>query len=77
MPAAQTQIFNALFIVIFAPLCSMMWVALAKRNLEPSIPVKFALALMMVGLGFLVLVLGGQRLTQTFKLACLGWSWPT
>ena len=69
MPAAQTQIFNALFIVIFAPLCSIMWVALAKRNLEPSIPVKFAWSLIMVGLGFLVLVLGGQYPDSNYQVA--------
>ena len=68
MPAAQTQIFNALFIVVFAPLCSIMWVALAKRNLEPSIPVKFALSLIMVGLGFLALVLGGQFPDSQFRV---------
>ena len=69
MPAAQTQIFNALFIVIFAPLCSIMWVALAKRKLEPSIPVKFAWSLIMVGLGFLVLVLGGQYPDSNYQVA--------
>ena len=32
----------------------VLWIELAKRNLEPSIPVKFAIALVLVGLGFLV-----------------------
>ena len=60
MPAGQTQIFNALFIVILAPLFSVLWNALAKRGLEPPIPVKFGLALMGVGAGFLFLVWGAQ-----------------
>ncbi len=68
MPAAQTQIFNALFIVIFAPLVSIMWVWLAKRNLEPSIPVKFAWSLVLVGLGFFALVLGGQFPDSEFRV---------
>ncbi len=58
MPAGQTQIFNALFIVIFAPIFSVLWNALARRGLEPSIPIKFAIALMGVGAGFLFLVWG-------------------
>lgn len=58
MPAGQAQIFNPFFIVTLAPLFSMMWVGLAKRGWEPSIPVKFALGLLQLGLGFLVLVLG-------------------
>ena len=60
MPAGQAQIFNPLFVVLMAPLFSMLWVKLAKRDMDPPIPVKFAAALVMVGLGFLVLVLGGQ-----------------
>jgi POT family proton-dependent oligopeptide transporter len=35
-----------------------MWTGLAKRGLEPTIPVKFAIALMGVGAGFLFLVFG-------------------
>lgn len=60
MPAGQTQIFNALFIVLLAPVFSMLWNALAARGLEPNIPVKFGVALMGVGAGFLFLVWGSQ-----------------
>lgn len=58
MSAPQTQNFNPISIVIFAPLMSLLWTGLAKRGLEPSIPIKFAIALMGVGAGFLFLVLG-------------------
>lgn len=58
MSAGQTQFFNAFFIVLFAPLMSIMWNALGRRGIEPSIPVKFAIALAGVGLGFLILVWG-------------------
>jgi proton-dependent oligopeptide transporter, POT family len=34
----------------------MLWVALAKRNLDPSAPAKFGLGLIMLGLGFLFMV---------------------
>ncbi|MFL6727480.1 MAG: peptide MFS transporter [Sphingomicrobium sp.] len=56
--APQTQNFNPICIVLFAPLMSMLWTGLAKRGLEPSIPVKFAIALVGVGAGFLFLVFG-------------------
>lgn len=68
MPAGQTQIFNALFIVALAPVFSALWNALAKRGLEPSIPVKFGIALMGVGLGFLLLVWGSQFADSSFKV---------
>jgi POT family proton-dependent oligopeptide transporter len=58
--AAQTQSFNAGFIVLLAPVFSALWVWLAKRKFEPSTPLKFALALIQVGLGFLILVYGAS-----------------
>ena len=67
--AGQTQFFNAFFIVALAPLFSIMWNALAKRGLEPSIPIKFAIALMGVGAGFLFLVWGAQFAGPDFKVA--------
>ncbi|MCB2096321.1 MAG: peptide MFS transporter [Parvularculaceae bacterium] len=60
MPAGQVQIFNPLFIVIFAPIFSVLWVQLAKRGLEPSVPLKFAIGLFLVGFGFLALVFGAK-----------------
>lgn len=68
MPAGQTQIFNALFIVILAPIFSLIWNMLARRGLEPSIPIKFGLALMGVGAGFLFLVWGSQFANSSFQV---------
>jgi proton-dependent oligopeptide transporter, POT family len=64
MSAPQTQNFNPISIVIFAPIMSILWGFLAKRGLDPSIPVKFSIALMGVGAGFLFLVLGSQFATE-------------
>jgi len=72
MPAGQTQIFNAIFIVVLAPIFSLIWNGLAKRGLEPSIPIKFALALMGAGAGFLFLVWGTHFVGPDFKV---GLSW--
>ncbi len=56
MPAAFLQSVNPIFIILFAPVFSWLWVALARRNLDPSSPVKFACGLILMGLGFLVMV---------------------
>src|SRR6185503_5727309 len=64
----QTQNFNPIAIVFLAPLMSILWSALAKRNLEPSIPIKFALALVGVGAGFLFLVWGTTFAGPDFKV---------
>ncbi len=64
----QTQFFNPFAIVILAPLFSIMWTKLAKRGLEPSIPTKFAIALMGAGAGFLFLVWGSSFAGPDFKV---------
>jgi POT family proton-dependent oligopeptide transporter len=72
MPAGQTQIFNALFIVLLAPLFSFLWNALSRRGLEPPIPVKFGIALMGVGAGFLFLVWGANFADAGYQVG-LAW----
>jgi len=58
--APQTQSFNSGFILIFAPAFAWLWVKLGQRNMDPSAPMKFAIALVQVGLGFLILVWGAK-----------------
>jgi POT family proton-dependent oligopeptide transporter len=67
--AGQTQFFNAAFIVLLAPFMSLMWTALARRGLEPSIPVKFGVALIGVAAGFLLLVWGAQYADTNFQVS--------
>jgi len=66
--AGQTQFFNALFIVVLAPIMAKLWTTLARRGREPGIPVKFAIALIGVGLGFLFLVWGTSFAGPDFKV---------
>ncbi len=83
IPSSWYQSLNALFIIMLAPLFSLMWVALAKRMLEPSSPIKFGLGLVLLGLGFAVMIgaanivtKGGQAapywLVLTYLLHTLG-----
>ena len=58
IPGPVFQSLNAGFIFLFAPLMAWLWIGLAKKNLNPSTPVKFSLGVAMAGLGFLVLVAG-------------------
>lgn len=55
-PASWLQTINPLFIIIFAPLFGSLWVWLGKHN--PSIPAKFGLGLIMLGVGFMVMMWG-------------------
>lgn len=67
--AGQTQFFNAFFIVALAPVMSILWTSLAARGQEPSIPVKFGIALAGVGAGFLFLVWGTRFVGPDYKVA--------
>ena len=52
-PASWLQAVNPVFIIILAPVFGWLWLALATKN--PSIPVKFGIGLILLGIGFLVM----------------------
>ncbi|MGF1900803.1 peptide MFS transporter [Aliivibrio sifiae] len=54
VPAAWFQSLNPFFIIVCAPLIAMLWVKLGPK--EPSSPIKFALALFFLAIGFLCMV---------------------
>ena len=56
IPAGNFLSLNALFIVLLAPVFAWLWVKLGKYN--PNTAVKFAISLLLVGLGFGSLVFG-------------------
>ena len=58
VPASLFQSINPIFIILLAPVFAWLWTALARRNLEPSAPAKFGLALLQIGLAFLLFVWG-------------------
>jgi len=60
VPASLFQSINPFYIIVFGPVFAALWTTLGRRGLEPSTPAKFGLALLQVGLSFLVLVWGAQ-----------------
>jgi POT family proton-dependent oligopeptide transporter len=69
--AAQTQSFNAGFILIFAPIFAALWGGLGRRGRDPNPVTKFGLGLLQVGLGFLVIVWSQGLADSSFKLPLL------
>jgi POT family proton-dependent oligopeptide transporter len=63
-PASWLQSVNALFIIIFAPVFGFLWVWLAHRQVNPSIPLKFALGLLGLAAGFFVIAWGAANATN-------------
>ena len=64
VPATWFQSLNPAFILILAPLYSMMWLALAKRKLDPNPVLKMAMGLIMLGLGFAVMIFAAQLVVR-------------
>ena len=60
VPTSLFQSINPIYIVLLGPIFAALWQFLGKRGLEPSTPVKFALGVAQVGLGFLVFVWGAR-----------------
>ncbi|NJD32731.1 MAG: peptide MFS transporter, partial [Gammaproteobacteria bacterium] len=56
IPAGWFQSVQPAFVILFAPVFSALWIALAKRNLNPAAPLKFAFGLLLMGTGFLYMV---------------------
>ncbi|MEM1229092.1 MAG: peptide MFS transporter [Pseudomonadota bacterium] len=69
--ASQLQSLNPMFIILLAPLFAALWPALARRGWEVSTPLKFAIAVLQVGLGFAALVYGAS--TAVDGRVALGW----
>jgi proton-dependent oligopeptide transporter, POT family len=63
MPASWLQNVNPFFIIVLAPVFGSLWVWLARRNANPSIPMKFALGLFGLAVGFFVLAWGAANAT--------------
>lgn len=61
IPAPWFQAVPALFVIVFAPVVAMVWVALARRGVTPSLPAKFAFGLMLLAVGFAVVAVGSKR----------------
>jgi POT family proton-dependent oligopeptide transporter len=60
IPAGWFQSLNATFIIIFAPLFSVLWIALARRGRDLSAAAKFVVGLLGMGGGFLVMAAAAQ-----------------
>lgn len=58
IPASVFQSVNSIFIITLAPVFAGLWTWLGKRRLEPSAPFKFGIGLILIGAGFLVMLLG-------------------
>jgi POT family proton-dependent oligopeptide transporter len=68
IPTGWFQSLNSAYIILFAPFLAWLWIALARRNLNPSAPAKFALGVMLMGSGFLVMAAAASIVASGSKV---------
>lgn len=71
MPPSMVQNFNGFFVIIFALPFSALWLWMQKRNIEPISPVKQALGLAIIALGYLLIALQVKDLGTAGKLGVI------
>jgi POT family proton-dependent oligopeptide transporter len=71
LPVSWLQSLNPLYVVIFAPVFSVMLLRLGDR--APRTSIKFAIALLVVGLSFLLLILPMREFVNSGAQATVWW----
>jgi POT family proton-dependent oligopeptide transporter len=61
IPAGWLQSVPAVFVIVFAPVAAAVWLALGRRDRNPSLAVKMSLGLLLLAGGFLVIALASKR----------------
>lgn len=69
IPSTWFQSVNSFFIITLAPVFAWIWISLSKRNMEPNTLIKMPIGLILLGLGFAVLVIGGSQADTGVKVS--------
>ena len=64
---------NAIYIMIFGLVFTMLWSAMAARGIEPSIPIKFTMALVQLSLGFAAMWYGARFAADGRGMVAMTW----
>jgi POT family proton-dependent oligopeptide transporter len=71
MPPSMVQNFNSIFVVAFALPFSALWLWLSKRNVEPISPVKQAIGLALIALGYFIIATQVKGLGTAGKIGII------
>ena len=71
MPPSMVQVFNGLFVIIFAIPFSYMWLQMNKKGIEPISPVKQAMGLGLIAVGYLIIAFAVKDLGTAGKMGVI------
>ncbi len=75
IPATWFQSINAFYIVVFAPLFSILWLKLDKKGLNPNTPMKFAWGMALLAAGFVVMAIAYSASTSGAEIKLMSPMW--
>jgi len=73
IPSTWFQSFNPAMLIAFTPLLNMFWARQAKRGREPSSVIKMAIGCFLLGISFIVMIVGVRGISGDTKGSLL---WP-
>ena len=73
IPASMFQAANPIYILLFGLVFTAGWSYLAARGIEPGTPMKFALGLAQLALGFVALWYGAQYAADSRGIVSMSW----
>lgn len=73
IPATWFQSFNAMFIILLAPLFAAIWEKLGAKGKDPSSPFKFSLGLLFAGVGFLIMIFAANAVVSSGGAKVVAW----
>lgn len=71
VPASLFQSINPIYIILFGPVFAALWQFLGRKGWEPSTPAKMGIAIVQMGLAFIVLVWGADAVGPTAMVPVL------
>jgi proton-dependent oligopeptide transporter, POT family len=75
MPATWLQAFNSIFVIVLSPVFGLLWLALGKRNRNPSSPAKFAFGLFAAAVAFWIMLLAADKVVAAGAAARVSLWW--
>lgn len=59
-PSIWIQILNPILVVVLSPFLAALWISLGKKMLDPSLPFKFGIGLILMAIGFIFVAIGAN-----------------
>lgn len=71
MPSSWFQNLNPAFILLFSPVLATLWIFLANRKINYSVPAKLATSLVLLGLAYVVMIVAAKLILTGVRASAL------